>query len=148
MDSAGRVLTLAHYKGTGLVVNFWATWCPPCRAELPTLIALNKKLHGSGIRVLLISVDINGIDSVVPFYKEHQITDMPILVDPSSSALNAFQSGGIPFTAVIDRNGDVVASLEGAGDWDTKTTEAAIRRLIGPPADVGTKSKSHAVTPA
>ncbi len=133
MNSGGKILSLAHYLGTGLVVNFWATWCAPCRAELPTLVALNKRLHGSGIRVLLISIDTGGMKTVAPFYRQHNIKGLPILLDPSSSALDAFQTPGIPFTVIVNRGGDVVASLLGAGDWDTTATEVALHRLIGPP---------------
>lgn len=132
MDQEGRRLTLAHYHGTGLIVNFWATWCPPCRAELPTLLALNKSLHGTGIRVLLISVDSSGAQVVRPFFERHHITGMPMLIDPNSSALTAFDTSGIPFTAVVNRNGLIAATLEGAGDWNTPTTIAAIKHIMGP----------------
>jgi peroxiredoxin len=138
MDQEGRRLTLAHYQGTGLIVNFWATWCPPCRAELPTLLALNKSLHGTGIRVLLISVDSAGAQVVRPFFERHHITDIPMLIDPNSSALNAFDASGIPFTAVVNRDGLVAATLEGAGDWNTPTTIAALKHIMGP---AKTKSK-------
>lgn len=132
MDASGRRLTLAHYRGEGLVVNFWATWCPPCRAELPTLVALDKLVKPYGIRVLPISVDQQGIAVVKPYYKNHGITGMPMLIDPSSSALNAFHANGIPLTVVIDRKGDMVATLEGAGNWDDQVMVAKLRKLIGP----------------
>ncbi len=144
-DPKGRRLTLADYKGTGLIVNFWATWCPPCRAELPTLLALNQKLHGTGIRVLLISVDSYGLDVVRPYFQRHHITGVPMLTDSNSSALIAFDTSGIPFTAVVNRDGLVAATLEGAGDWNTKTTLAAIKKIMGPPL---TKPKPKSQIPA
>ncbi|MEE3501661.1 TlpA disulfide reductase family protein [Acidiphilium acidophilum] len=140
MNAAGRRLGLAHYKGEGLIVNFWATWCPPCRAELPSLVVLNKMLLPDGIRVLPISVDSDGIKAVIPYYKKHDITGVPMLIDPSSSALRAFQVNGIPLTVIVNRKGDVVASLQGAGNWATATTAAKVRELIGPPLAKGTKA--------
>ncbi|MGC9269663.1 TlpA family protein disulfide reductase [Acidiphilium sp.] len=133
MDASGRRLTLAHYRGEGLIVNFWATWCPPCRAELPSLVALNRIVLPEGIRVLPISVDSDGIKAVIPYYKKHDITGVPMLIDPSSSALRAFQVNGIPLTVIINRKGDVVASLQGAGDWNSAATATKIRQLVGPP---------------
>ncbi|MCF3946723.1 TlpA family protein disulfide reductase [Acidiphilium sp. AL] len=131
MNAGGRRLTLAHYRGEGLVVNFWATWCGPCTRELPTLAALNKVLLPDGIRVLPISVDSSGARAVEPYYAKHHIEGLPVLVDPSSSALAAFHVDGIPLTVLIDRKGDMVARLEGAGDWNTPATAAKVRRLVG-----------------
>lgn len=130
MDISGRRLTLAHYHGDGLVVNFWATWCPPCRAELPSLVALNRQILPEGIRVLPISVDRQGIKAVRPYYRAHHITGVPMLFDPNSSALAAFQTSGIPLTVIIDRKGEVVATLQGAGDWTSAAPK--LRRLVGP----------------
>lgn len=141
MNASGRRLTLAHYRGEGLIVNFWATWCPPCRAELPSLVKLNKMLLPDGIRVLPISVDSNGIKAVIPYYKKHDITGVPMLIDPSSSALRAFQVNGIPLTVIVNRKGEVVATLQGAGNWNTASTAAKIRELIGPPLP-----KAHTTT--
>lgn len=140
LDASGRRLTLADFKGEGLVVNFWATWCPPCRAELPSLVALNKRVKNDGIRVLPISVDSEGIKAVRPYYKAHDITGVPILLDPSSSALDAFEVNGIPFTVIVDRKGEMIASLQGAGDWNS---EAVVKKLI---ALVGPKPKAAAAT--
>jgi thiol-disulfide isomerase/thioredoxin len=141
MNASGRRLTLAHYRGEGLIVNFWATWCPPCRAELPSLVKLNKMLLPDGIRVLPISVDSNGIKAVIPYYKKHDITGVPMLIDPSSSALRAFQVNGIPLTVIVNRKGEVVATLQGAGNWNTASTAAKVRELIGPPLP-----KAHTTT--
>lgn len=142
LDTAGRRLTLEHYRGEGLVVNFWATWCPPCRAELPSLVALNRRIVKYGIRVLPISVDSQGIDVVRSYYKDHRITGVPILLDPSSSALDAFQVSGIPLTVIVDRRGSMVASLQGAGDWNSNAVIARLRKLIGPKPPAAPKATS------
>lgn len=140
LDMAGRRLTLADFKGEGLVVNFWATWCPPCRAELPSLVALNKRIEKDGIRVLPISVDSEGVNAVRPYYKNHDITGVPILLDPSSSALDAFEVSGIPFTVIIDRKGEMIASLQGAGDWNSEAVVKRLVKLIGPKPSAAPKT--------
>lgn len=132
LDASGRRLTLAHFRGEGLVVNFWATWCPPCRAELPTLVAFNKLILPDGIRVLPVSIDSEGIQAVAPYYQAHRIVGVPMLFDPKSSGLRVFQESGIPFTVIVNRKSEVVATLEGAGDWNNAATVAQVRKLIGP----------------
>lgn len=130
-DAAGKQLTFADYRGKGLVVNFWATWCGPCKKEMPTLAALNKILTPDGILVLPISVDAAGAKAVKPYFAAHHIEGLPVLLDPSSSALAAFHSDGIPLTVIIDRQGQMVAKTLGGANWETLATAAKIRRMVG-----------------
>lgn len=132
-DRAGKALTLGDFKGQGLVVNFWATWCGPCVAELPTLAALSPKLSPDDIRVLAISVDMTGPAVVLPFFAAHHIDGLTPLFDESSSALDAFGTSGIPLTVILDRQGRVVAKLEGGADWNNPSTASMIRQLVGKP---------------
>ena len=137
-DAAGKKLSLADYRGNGLIVNFWATWCAPCKAEMPTLAALNKVLTPDGIRVLPISVDSSGAEAVTSYFAAHHIEGLPVLLNPSSSALEAFHAEGIPLTIIIDRNGRMVAKTLGGADWNTPATASKIRSMVG--------AKSGAVT--
>lgn len=130
-DASGKKLTLADYRGSGLVVNFWATWCFPCKQEMPTLAALNKVLTPEGILVLPISVNSTGAAAVKPYFTTHHIEGLPVLLDPSSSALGAFKAEGIPLTVIIDRKGQMVARTLGGANWNTPAVASRIRSLVG-----------------
>jgi thiol-disulfide isomerase/thioredoxin len=126
---AAKRLTLADFAGHTLVVNLWATWCPPCRDELPTFAALAPKLKASGILVLPISIDSNGATAVRPYFKTQDIRTLPILLDENGDNLDALNTDGIPVTVVINPEGKMVARLDGAADWNTPATIAYLQSL-------------------
>ncbi len=134
-DAAGKALTLANYRGSGLVVNIWATWCGPCVAELPTFAAIAPALAKTKILVLPISVDLDGSKSVKPFYASHGITSLPVLLDPDGSATDALNTDGIPVSIIINPQGQLVARLDGSANWNSPATLALIRQLAGPKPD-------------
>jgi thiol-disulfide isomerase/thioredoxin len=134
-DAAGKALTLANYRGNGLVVNIWATWCGPCVAELPTFAAIAPTLAKSKILVLPISVDLDGSKSVKPFYISHGITSLPVLLDPDGSATDALNTDGIPVSIIINPQGQLVARLDGSANWNSPATLALIKQLAGPKPD-------------
>ncbi|OYV25211.1 MAG: hypothetical protein B7X08_06540 [Acidocella sp. 20-63-7] len=127
--AAGKRLTLADFAGHTLVVNLWATWCPPCREELPTFAALAPKLKASGILVLPISIDSTGATAVRPYYAKQNIHTLPILLDENGDNLDALNTDGIPVTVVINPEGKMVARLDGAADWNTPDTIAYLQSL-------------------
>jgi thiol-disulfide isomerase/thioredoxin len=120
---------LSEFRGHGMVVNMWATWCAPCVAEMPSLEALSKALAPSDIAVLPISSDRGGADTVAGWFSAHGITALPVLLDPKGALVRAFDARGIPTTVVINTAGQVVARLEGAADWSTPEAQALVRRL-------------------
>jgi thiol-disulfide isomerase/thioredoxin len=136
-DAAGRKLTLDAFRGRGLVVNLWATWCGPCVAEFPTLAAIAPQLALSKILVLPISIDAEGLKVVQPFYQTHAIRDVPILLDPDGSATDALNAAGIPITIIIDTQGRLVGTTQGASNWNTPRTIRLIQRLTGGNRDTG-----------
>lgn len=105
-DLDGRQWTLKSLHGKVVLVNFWATWCPPCRKELPDLQELSKRFKDQGLVVLAISDE--DIEKVKPFVEEHQLT-YPILLDPGSKVAKDFAVDGIPKTFIYDRDGKLVA---------------------------------------
>jgi peroxiredoxin len=105
-DTAGRSWTLRQLKGKVVVVNFWATWCPPCRKEMPDLNALYKQFGKQGLVILAISDE--DAAKVKPFIAEHKYT-YPILLDPGGKVHAAFGVEGIPKSFVYDREGKMVA---------------------------------------
>ena len=120
---------LAAFRGHGMVVNMWATWCVPCVAEMPSLEALSKALAPQDIAVLPLSSDRGGADAVAAWYQQHGISGLPVLLDPKGAMARAFNARGIPTTVVINANGQVVARLEGAADWGAPEAAMLIRRL-------------------
>lgn len=135
-DESGKPLSLAGYRGSGLVVNIWATWCGPCVAELPTFAAIGQSLARSKILVLPISVDLDGAKAVRPFYASHGIRDLPILLDPDGSATGALNAEGIPVTIIVNPAGQLVARLDGSANWNSLATLALVRQLAGPKNDI------------
>lgn len=126
-DGASHHLT--DFKGRGMVVNLWATWCAPCVAEMPSLELLSKALAPQDIAVLPLSSDRGGADAVRAWYQAHGIAALPVLLDPKGLLARAFDARGIPTTIVINQNGQAVARLEGAADWSAPEAQVLIRGL-------------------
>lgn len=126
-DGASR--TLADYAGQGVVLNFWATWCVPCVAEMPALAKLADRLRDARIAVLPLSSDRGGAGAVQRFFAEKAIAGLPVLLDPRGAAARAFGSKGIPTTILIDGHGRERGRLEGAADWSSDAAVAAVRAL-------------------
>jgi len=122
---------LEEFFGHGMVINLWATWCAPCVAELPALSALSHALAPQDIAVLPLSSDRGGATAVRAFFAAHDISGLPILLDPKGAAAEAWDAHGIPTTVLIDRKGMERARLEGAADWSTPAAAALVRRLVG-----------------
>ena len=132
-DADGKEMGLAAFAGQGLVVNLWATWCPPCVAEMPALDRLQAMLRAERITVLALSSDRGGRAQVEPFYQRLGLKELAIWLDPRGAARRALGAKGLPTTVIIDREGREVARLEGEAAWDAPGLVAAVRRLVGAP---------------
>ena len=126
-NTRGRRLNLTDFKGHVLLVNLWATWCGPCKEELPTFAALAPKLRHFGGLVLPISIDVDGVSTVRDYFRQEGIKTLPILVDPDGNDLDMMQTNGIPVTLVINASGKAVARLDGAANWNTKAVIEFLR---------------------
>ncbi len=131
VDANGNPHHLSEFRGHGMVINLWATWCGPCVAEMPSLAALSRTLAPADIAVLPLSSDHGGVTAVEVFFRKHAITGLPVLLDPQGAAARAFGAEGIPTSVVIDKAGRERARLEGSADWSTPDAAAAVRKLIG-----------------
>jgi len=129
-----KTKTLADYKGTGLAVNFWATWCAPCVKEMPQLNRLNALLKGSGVQVLTISEDRKGIPLAKKFYDVNKLDDLEVLADPKGALMRKFAVRGLPTTILIDAEGQVKGRVTGAAEWDTPEVVGFLKRCLSPKA--------------
>lgn len=125
-DAQGREVTLADYAGQVLVVNFWATWCAPCVAEMPSLNALQQALGDRGVRVMPISIDRGGLAEVEPFYTRLGLDALPIYLDPYGRVPGAFEAIGLPTTVIIGRDGRWLGTLAGDAHWDSPEALALV----------------------
>ncbi|MFQ6021973.1 MAG: TlpA family protein disulfide reductase [Acidiferrobacterales bacterium] len=127
LDGDGRVLTLANFRGKIVLLNVWATWCPPCREEMPTLGRLQAKLGGPDFEVIALSVDQEGVPAVKDFYQKHGIEALRIYVEESGKPPPALKILGLPTTLLIDRQGKEIGWTMGPAEWDTPKVETFIR---------------------
>ncbi len=129
-DLDGKPVKLSDFKGKVVLLNFWATWCPPCREEVPALIALQNKYKDQGLVVIGLSVDQGGPAAVKSFAKRMKI-NYPIVLGDEKTAAAYGNVQVIPTTFFIDRAGDIVGEREGGADQ--ATFEAAIAPLLKNP---------------
>ncbi|MDQ6911524.1 MAG: TlpA family protein disulfide reductase [Verrucomicrobiota bacterium] len=129
-DLEGKPVKLSDFKGKVVLLNFWATWCPPCREEIPALIALQNTYKDQGLVVIGLSVDQGGPAAVKSFAKRMKI-NYPIVLGDEKTAAAYGNVQVIPTTFFIDRAGDIVGEREGGADQ--ATFEAAIAPLLKNP---------------
>lgn len=130
-DAGDAPRRLSDYRGTGLVVNFWATWCAPCVKEMPELDRLAASLNHERIEVLTISADIGGAPVVEKFMAANGLKNLPVLIDKKTRLIRALGLKGLPTTLLIDRDGFEVARVVGAEKWDGPAARALIKACIG-----------------
>jgi cytochrome c biogenesis protein CcmG, thiol:disulfide interchange protein DsbE len=131
LDSAKREKSLADYKGKVVLLNVWATWCEPCRVEMPSIEKLHREFGPRGLAVVAISVDDPGAESrILDFVKEFGLT-FEVLHDPKQVTTRNYQITGYPETFVIARDGTIRKKLIGASDWSSEANRALVRELLG-----------------
>ena len=112
----GEIVALSDLKGQVVIVNFWATWCPPCRAEMPSMQRTWQRLKGEGVAMLAVHVGGN-TDKIWSFVGEYGI-EFPVLIDPNSKVANAWPMQGLPTTFVVSPQGRIVYQAVGGREWD------------------------------
>lgn len=130
-DDTGYALSLTDFKGRAAVLNLWATWCVPCRQEMPALDRLQTKLGGSKLQVLAVSIDKQGAAVVQSFYRELGLRSLSIYLDPSGKAPSVLGVDGIPATLLIDAEGREVGRKLGVLEWDSPLVIAALQQAFG-----------------
>ena len=125
----GNYESLESYRGQVVVLNFWATWCAPCRVEMPSFEKLYRRYRSEGVSVLAVTLDKNAKPKIKSFVDEHNLS-FPVLLDSKSEVERLYPSMTVPFTYVIDRKGRVVARVDGAKNWESEETFEAIEYLL------------------
>jgi thiol-disulfide isomerase/thioredoxin len=129
-DQGGQIRGLTDFKGKVVVLNVWATWCVPCRTEMPTLDRLQAALGGTDFEVVPLSIDRGGIDTVRKFYADIAVRSLAMYVDTSGQALRELGAIGLPTTLVVDRSGREVGRIVGPAEWDSVEMTQFLRHII------------------
>ena len=125
----GSETTLAASDGKVRLVNFWATWCAPCREEMPALQALQQDLGGPEFEVLLVATGRNAPDAIARFFTEEGIV-LQTALDPKGALGRAAGIAGLPVTLILDREGREIARLTGGADWASPSARAIVAALV------------------
>jgi len=139
VDGAGRALSLRDFRGRPILLNIWATWCVPCRKEMPALDRLQAKFDPSRFLVLPLSVDNRGIPAVKKFYQELGLTSLGIYADQSGAALGIVGAPGLPTTLLLNEQGQEIGRKIGPADWDTAASIALLGGHMRLPAETSAK---------
>jgi cytochrome c biogenesis protein CcmG, thiol:disulfide interchange protein DsbE len=130
LDEPPVVRTLADYRGDVVLLNVWATWCLPCRTEMPSMERLHRAFAGQGLHVVAVSIDKPGFEEEIrTFVKEYALT-FDVLYDPDGAITTAYQTTGVPYSFVIDRSGKIRKTVLGAADWSSQGNRSLIASLI------------------
>ena len=138
-DMAGRPVSLDQLSGEVVLLNIWATWCPPCREEMPSMERLHRQLASDGLRVVAVSIDAAPGQSdasgypggdVAAFVRDMGLT-FDIWRDPQGRIQQTYRTTGVPESFVIDRNGTIVKKVIGGTEWDSAANLDLFRRLLG-----------------
>ncbi|MGH7865348.1 MAG: TlpA family protein disulfide reductase [Candidatus Binataceae bacterium] len=129
-DLSGKSVSLASIRGKVIFLNFWATWCEPCRDEMPSMQVLDDALRGNADFVMLaVSQDQSGRPAVKPFVEKNGFR-FKVLLDPDGQLASSYGLTGVPETFIIDRAGRIVAHHMGAFDWSRPEVREALERML------------------
>ncbi len=128
-DLNGIGHTLSKYKGKVVFLNIWATWCQPCKDEMPSMEKLHRRFKDKDFIMLAVSIDKDGKKSVEPFMKEYNLT-FPALLDPEGITSKLYKTTGVPETFIIDKSGIIIHKVIGPRDWGKEDTFEVFENII------------------
>ncbi len=131
-DINGREVSLSDHRGKVVLVNVWATWCPPCRQEMPSMQSLYEKFKGENFEILAVSIDSEGRAAVAPFMRKMNLT-FPALLDPGETIRSLYGITGVPESFIIDKQGILVEKIIGPINWATPEVFFFFKDLIQKP---------------
>ena len=129
-DANGQPTDLLAFRGRVVLLNIWATWCAPCREELPTLDSLQAQLGGPGFAVIALSIDKDGLAVAQPFLERIGVTRLRAYADTFGEATDRYSATGVPLVLVIDPQGREIGRRLGRATWDNPATVSLLRSLI------------------
>lgn len=125
----GSTLKLSDLRGKVVLLNFWATWCPPCREEIPSMMKLNSFMAGKPFQMVAISVDEGGRKDIESFFKESGFS-LPTYLDESGASTKSYGITGVPESFIIDKQGVLVKKIIGGYAWDSPETVSFLEGLM------------------
>ena len=129
-DGDGHARKLADFRSKVLLLNIWATWCVPCRKEMPALDRLQANLGGDDFEVVPVSIDRGGLETIRKFYSEIGISNLGMYVDTSGQVLRQVGALGLPTTLLIDRTGREIGRVVGPAEWDAPEIAEFLKPVI------------------
>ena len=132
-DGEGKPLKLSDFKGRVILINLWATWCAPCRKEMPDLARLQQELGSDQFEVVAISVDRKGAEASSTFLKETGADALKLYVEPTTKVVSELQSAGLPATILVDREGRELGRLLGPALWASPEAFALVKAALASP---------------
>ena len=130
-DPDGGEYQLSDFAGKHVVLNFWATWCAPCRKEMPMLSELQSEFGGETFEVVTIATGRNSVPGIRKFFDEVGVDNLPLYLDPKSALGRDMAVLGLPITVILDPEGREIARMRGDAEWNSDSAKAVIRALIG-----------------
>jgi thiol-disulfide isomerase/thioredoxin len=134
-DPSGKPVTLNHWRGRTVLLNLWATWCVPCRREMPTLDALQRKLGGPGFEVVAVNIDTRDPNKPRLFLKETDVQKLAYYADPAAKVFQDLKeigrTFGMPTSVLIDKSGCELGTIAGPAEWASDDAVTLIRAALG-----------------
>ncbi len=128
-DVQGNLVRLSDLRGQPVLINIWATWCSPCRAEMPSINALYQDYQAKGLAIVAIATDQEGKPIVAPFLQAYRLT-FPVLLDPQNMLGAQLQVAGLPTSYLLDKRGRIVGFESGARDWNSRQIRHLLDQLL------------------
>ncbi len=130
LDGTGAKRRIAEWRGKVVLINLWATWCAPCRKEMPALARLDLAFAGQPFDVVAVSIDRKGIDVSRKFLKQAGAERLGLYVDPSGKIARDLRTFGLPSSVLIDAQGREIGRLTGIAEWDSEDAKRLIRAAL------------------
>ncbi len=135
VDGTHKTKTLADYKGEVVILNIWATWCAPCRAEMPSIEKLYEAMGPKGLKIVAVSIDEEGKEQAILDFKKEFGLSFEILYDASGMVQSLYRTTGVPETFVIGRDGVIRKQWIGGEDWNSPQNRRLVEQLLSEPRD-------------